>query len=676
MSSRALKKLAGKSLEDELKKLNIDVEKNEATGAKPVQSKFSAFAFLNEGDEEEKEDEGDEEKQEVESVKAEAPTSAVTKKKSKKKKKAKKSRSATPVDDDEEDNDDIDKILAEVKQQEAKPKATLEQYDFEDEYDSTVEPSGIYDSNFKNFTTERLNSSLPLLSIKSFKNLDQDQEYKNLFGNSLSTELIEDANSTTSLAISPEMLQQFKKMGKMIRNWGGKDRRSIPGTSRKLLLSKIRDDWFPTQLKSVTMEELTDDEMFELLRYKEDDIDDADLHVKISKERNLGVRYFKFNKVTDTRSRIANTRFYASTVLTPDPESLMQLLQLNPYHQETLLQVAMVLLRQGDNKATSNALIERALFTFDRSFHKNFHELVMSAQNGLIRLPYEFFSNRQFYLNLFRYIVSLGERSLFETALTFCKFLLSLSPAEDPLGTRYFIDFYCIMSEEFEYLIQLSKSPLVTCYTRWYSPGIAFSTVIAYLELNKVDDAEREMQKAFEAYPYVAYRLLTDVALSSVAGVKESDFEVTHEVAVCAETYMVRAKLLWQKHLDLLSTNLEKLFKTKHKPVRGSFFGFLNAKEIPKEVPFNLIRFAILSGENKIMAKLPKSVWNRDDLLEFDVLPPKDGLSDLLINYVDQNLLGAIVQENTRDVGLDVSPEEAEVLREVFEVVPQREVNQ
>ncbi|MBR7539191.1 hypothetical protein KC221_23680, partial [Mycobacterium tuberculosis] len=92
-----------------------------------------------------------------------------------------------------EDNDDIDKILAEVKQQEAKPKATLEQYDFEDEYDSTVEPSGIYDSNFKNFTTERLNSSLPLLSIKSFKNLDQDQEYKNLFGNSLSTELIEDA---------------------------------------------------------------------------------------------------------------------------------------------------------------------------------------------------------------------------------------------------------------------------------------------------------------------------------------------------------------------------------------------------------------------------------------------------------------------------------------------------
>lgn len=690
MSSRALRKLGGKSLEDELKKLDINVspeeehEEVEEEESQPAASqlKFNAFAFLG------GEDENDEEEEHVEGdlKPVETPKPVETKKKSKKKRKAKnKSRSTTPAPED--DDDDIDKILAEVKREEkqTKPKTTLETYDFEDEYDSTLEPSEIYDSNFKNFTTERLKMSLPLLSIKSFKNLDQDQEYKNLFGNSLSTELIEDANSTTSLAISPELLQQFKKLGKMIRNWGGKDRRNIPGTSRKLLLSKIRDDWLPTQLKSVNMEELTEDEVFDLLRYKEDDVDESDLRVKVTKERNLGVRYFRFNKVNDTKSRVANTRFYASTVLTPDPESLMQLLQQNPYHQETLLQVAMVLLRQGDNKATSNALIERALFTFDRSFHKKFHELVSSAENGLVRLPYEFFSNRQFYLNLFRYIVSLGERSLFETALTYCKFLLSLAPAEDPMGVRYFIDFYCIMSEEFEYLIQLSKSPLVTCYTRWCTPGITFSTVLAYLELNRVDDAEKELQKAFEAYPYVAYKLLTDVALSSVSGVKESDFKVTYEVAVGSETYMVRAKLLWQKHLNFLSATLEKLFKNKHKPssasYTSSFLGLLSfgtsKDETSKEVPFNLIRFAILSGENKIMAKLPKSVWNRDDLFEFDVLPPKEDMqelnlpnskriSDSLIDYVDQNLLGAMVQENTRDIGLNLGPEEAALLEGVW----------
>ena len=93
--------------------------------------------------------------------------------------------------------------------------------------------------------------------------------------------------------------------------------------------------------------------------------------------------------------------------------------------------------------------------------------------------------NRQFYLCLFRYITALGERSTFYTALAYCKLLLSLSPAEDPLGVRYFIDFYALMSEEWKYMVQFAESPLVTTYTRWYTPGIAFSTVLAHLKLNQ-----------------------------------------------------------------------------------------------------------------------------------------------------------------------------------------------
>ena len=73
------------------------------------------------------------------------------------------------------------------------------------------------------------------------------------------------------------------------------------------------------------------------------------------------MKYFQFSKINNIKERVANTRFYASVVMSPDPESLMQQLQQYPYHVETLLQVAMVLLRQGDNKSTSNALVERAL---------------------------------------------------------------------------------------------------------------------------------------------------------------------------------------------------------------------------------------------------------------------------------------------------------------------------
>ncbi|KAI5965267.1 uncharacterized protein KGF55_001487 [Candida pseudojiufengensis] len=733
MSARQLKKLGGRSLEDELKRLDIDVdeekqktpvEEESEEDDEPVnKSSFNAFAYLNGDDDEEDDDENknevddaeeDKEKGELEATnnskveKNSAPSITIPSKKSKKKKKKSKTtkKSPEPVDThdgiEEEDNDDeLDRILAEVKAKESKSKKSNSQQtniNFEEEYDLTTDPIEFYDSNFKNFTTNALKKSLPLLSINSFKNLDPDQEYKNLFGNSLSIELIEDANSTTSLAISPEVLAQFKKLGKMIRNWGGKDRRNVPGTSRKLLLSKIRDDWLPTQLKSVTMEELSEQKIVELYQYKEQDVDEEDIIKKVSNEMELGVKYFKFNKVTDTKSRIANTKFYASTVLTPDPDSLMQLLQQHPYHQETLLQVAMVLLRQGDNKATSNALIERALFTFDRSFHRVFHELISSAQNGLIRLPYEFFANRQFYLNLFRYIVSLGERSLFFTAFTYCKFLLSLSPAEDPMGVRYFIDFYCIMSEEYEYLIELSKSPLVTSYTRWYTPGIAYSTVLAYLKLAKQEQAIEELKKAYEAYPFVAFKLLTEVGLSNESRLKDSDFKPDHEILVASETYLIRAKLLWQPYIEFLSSNLEKLFATRPKKTKGSsgftqsIFGFLNLNKStesskPEEVPLNLIRFAILSGENKIMAKLPTNLWNRDDILEYDVLPPSEqtqqnlitdnltnqtsNICDSLINYVDQGLLGDIVQQNTTHTLQEgLSPEEAarveELMRRAF----------
>ncbi|KAI3403452.2 hypothetical protein KGF56_003736 [Candida oxycetoniae] len=709
MSTRALRKLGGQSLEDELKKLELNRASERKTGeeAKKQFSKSNAFAFLNEDEdsgegEDSGEDETNKEKEYKAKSKPEKPVFASTSGKSKKKKKKTRAKQVSQLESSKnkdceeekanEDEDDLDKILAEIKQKEEKlqqkQKSTnisLETYNFEDEYNELNDPLTYSDSNFKNFTTERLNKCLPLLSFKSIKNLDPDQEYKNLFGNSLSIELIEDANSTTSLAISPEVLQQFKKMAKMIRNWGGKDRRGIPGTSRKLLLSKIRDDWLPTQLKSVTMEEINDDDILRLFLYKEEDLEEQDFVPKLCNEKKLGVRYFKFNKVNDMKNRAANTKFYASTVLTPDPQSLMQLLQLNPYHQETLLQVAMVLLRQGDNKATSNALIERALFTFDRSFHKNFHELMSSAENGLIRLPFEFFSNRQFYLNIFRYIVSLGERSLFSTALSYCKFLLSCSPCEDPMGVRYFIDFYCIMSEEYEYLMQLKQSPLVTCYTRWCTPGISFSTALACLKLGKLDQAERELQKAAEAHPFVAYRLLTEICLSgTVSNIKESSFEASCETLVSAETYLIRAKVLWQSHLDFLNEHLRSFFNKYSKP--SSKFGFAkslmgvftNDTSLSKEVPLNLIRFAILSGENKIMGKLPSTIWDRDDILEYDVLPPKEQqpaesvvdafsksktkICDSLLDYVDENLLSAIVQQNTRGVEDTLSEEEINLL--------------
>lgn len=701
MSSRALRKLERKKLQ-ELGEASNSLEEEE-TPVPTSKPKFNAFALLNDGESSEESDSEGESKTDTVTQTPEEKTDEVqerptvhhdeeTDKKKSKTRSKKKGKNQTKKNKDYDSDEELDRILEEAKKaNEAAAKHTttkseteeieddLDSFDIEEEYDLHDIPVDDFDSNFKYFTSKRLKASLPLLSIKSSKKLDPDQEFRNLFGN-LSLEAIDDANSTSSLAISPEVLAQFKRLARLTRGWSGKDRRSVPGTTRKLLMSKIRDDWLPTAQKPLNMEEISRGDIIRYVDYKEDDLSPDELELKMKNELKLGIKYFRFNKIITPQETAANTKFYASVVLTPDPESLIHMLQVYPYHAETLLQVAMILLRQGNEKSTSNSLVERALFIFDRSFSKSFHELLQEGKSELIRLPYESFMNRQFHLCLFRYIVGLGERRLFSTALAYCKFLLSLNPTEDPLGVRYFIDFYAIMSEEFKYLTQLAKSPLCTTYKRWYTPGIAYSTVLAYLYLNDTENAKRELRLAFERHPLTAIKLYESIGLGSIP---PSDIKPSVEEEVMCETYMVRAGAMWteQNHRQFLSDELSAIFKEKQKSegsssIASSFMSFFTKdNQKSSDIPLNLIRFAIVSGENKILGKLPEKVWSMLHMFEYDVLPPRDSrvayneftgilgdqdtVIDAMINYVNHNLLGNLVQEAaTNDEFLDFAQEE------------------
>ncbi|KAM9934898.1 hypothetical protein OXX80_005528 [Metschnikowia pulcherrima] len=663
MSSRALRRLERqKAIE------SPEVASSEDERQPVQQSRVNAFALLNEGDESEHDSDQEQEKLEPTLPKTK-PVVQNALKRSKKKKKGKKK---TRVSSDEEslDNEDLDKFLEEVKKRDQvkapQPGQTPESEEGED-YESVLNgeesPFHYADANFLRFTTSRLEQCIHLLSVDSVKNLDPDTELQNLFGK-LSVDTIEDANSTTSLAASPEVLAQFKSLARITRGWGGKDHKGVPGTSRKLLLTRIRDDWLPTTQKPLYMDDLNKSEVVKSKVYKEENDDDRTVKIIESKVRNedkLGIKYFKFKKLDTIRDRVANSRFFASVVMTPDPDSLMQLLQQSPYHVETLLQVSMVMLREGNNKATSNALIEKSLFVFDRSLNKNFHENLLNGKTELIRLPYEVFANRQFYLTLFRVISGLGERSTFYTALNYCKFLLALSPAEDPLGVRYFLDHYAILSENFQYLVEFVESNLTQAYTQWYTPGLAFSNVLALLHLKRGDDAKTALANAFFAHPRCAFELLRGIGLSEHLPPQPSKKHKNSFVELANETYLVRASILWkeQSHRKFLHDELMSLFATKETQESKSWLSgwFGDGKhDDNSDIPVNLIRFVVLSGENKVLAKIPEKVFERDDMLEYDVIPPKDEniypegevkATDSMFDYLDHNIIGAIVQNRT-----------------------------
>ncbi|OBA19002.1 DUF654-domain-containing protein [Metschnikowia bicuspidata var. bicuspidata NRRL YB-4993] len=682
MSSRALKRLERQRAITSSETHSSDDEPNFVS--KP---KMNAFALLNDEDDDGHESEPEKDS-EIHEELEELPRATQPSKKSKKKKKGKKKPVKVSSDEENIDDDDLDRFLEDVRKRDQKEASgssgSFEDkncQDYEKPLDEEEPPFDYADANFLRLTTSRLKESMHLLSVGSVKNLDPDTELQNLFGK-LSFETIEDANSTTSLAASPDVLAQFKSLARITRGWGGKDHKNVPGTTRKLLLTRIRDDWLPTTQKPLSMDELKAEEVVKTKVYKEEDnVEHATkiIELKIANEDRLGIKYFCFKKLNSIRDRVANSRFFASVVMTPDPESLMQLLQQSPYHMETLLQVSMVMLREGNNKATSNALIEKSLFVFDRSLNKHFHELLQAGNTELIRLPYESFANRQFYLTLFRVIVGLGERSTFYTALNFCKFLLALSPAEDPLGVRYFLDHYAILSENYEYLAEFVGSALSQTYTQWFTPGLAFSRVLAFLHLGKTQEAKKALADAFSVHPLCAYELLKNIGLSGHVATKPSDIQTNSFAELANETYLVRAHILWkeQTHRQFLHDELMSLFdRTSVHNSRSwlsKWFGG-EKKEENATIPVNLIRFVVLSGENKVLAKVPEKVFERDDMLEYDVIPPKDEnaypegenkATDLMFDYLDHNIISAIVQNRSAAefedfLGLDEPVEEAE----------------
>lgn len=660
MSSRALKKLGKSSLEDELAKYqkkpfvtenvsstdsgdDTDTEDNSKHAPMLHNKAANAFAFLQESSDD---DDGDDDLPTEESdTESDEELLEKTLKKEAIKTTKKKGNVIPKKTVDDLDDDELDKFLAQVKLEDKKKK--FNPLTAEDSVNSDIEsvtdsgeddlekeedlpPWPIYTLGGKLLTPKKFHRCSKLLEFDP-RDLNPDREYENLFGK-LSSAAIDDADSTSSSSISPELLIQIKKLAKRVRGWSGRDHRSIPGTARKLRLTKIKDDWLPIPKKPLSMDEIPQDDLLNLYTTKfKDDWKDI-LKSDIEKDYKYGIKYYRVNQ-GPTFSIAATTEFFMSVVVQPDHESLIRLLQKAPYSIETILQVACILQRQGDNSNT-NGLIERALFVLDWSFPNTFE-----LGNGKSRLPFEFFLNRQIYLTIFRYISVLTQKSIFFTALTYCKFLLSFDPADDPYGVRYLIDYYAFLAEEFQYLIDFVNSPLCSCYEEWLTAPLLYTVSLCYFKLGQIDEAKLALQNAYSRHPYTGHQILEKLGDFSHPWLLE---DVNDTVKLVTSLYNVRIDTMIEEEsvknfiLKELATIIEKVGK----PNLGSYY-WNNLENIPE----NIIRNVILSNESSVMAKIPESFWAENDVYEFDVLPPKIGTT--IYNYVDDNQISAGVMQNS-----------------------------
>ncbi|XP_068175489.1 ribosome quality control complex subunit TCF25 [Antennarius striatus] len=366
-----------------------------------------------------------------------------------------------------------------------------------------------------------------------------------------------------------------------------------------------------------------------------------------------GVQYFTFEHNRDYQQ----VQFkFLDAVKSMDPNNIVAVLRLSPYHIDSLLQLSDVGRMQEDQEMARD-LIEMALYNFECSFHPLF-----SLTSGTSRLDYLRPENRAFYLALFKHMMFLEKRGCPRTALEYCKLILSLEPDSDPLCMLLLIDFLMLRSREYQPLLQL--------YQEWEEhrnlsqlPNFAFSTALCHFHLSQQEDigpeesdkhrrkADQMLQEALIMFPGVLMPLLDLCTVQPDTSVTKHDFfgPKSHigqppALAELTALYVGRTCHLWKEAAVMLW--LEESVKEVLRRVDAKDALVEDCRNKRKQryqsAPRNIHRHVLLSEIKEAIASLPFEVTSQP-LMSFDPLPPLDSV----VSYVQPERHAGATSEST-----------------------------
>uniref|UniRef100_A0A672NXW2 Transcription factor 25 (basic helix-loop-helix) n=1 Tax=Sinocyclocheilus grahami TaxID=75366 RepID=A0A672NXW2_SINGR len=330
---------------------------------------------------------------------------------------------------------------------------------------------------------------------------------------------------------------------------------------------------------------------------------------------------------------------FLDAVESMDPNNFVVLLQLNPYHIDSLLQLSDVCRIQEDQE-TARDLIERALYSFECAFHP-----VFSLTSGTCRLDYCRPENRAFYLVLFKHMIFLEKRGCPRTALEYCKLILSLDPDNDPLCMLLIFDFLCLRCREYTTLIRL--------YEEWevhrnlsQLPNFSFSVALSYYHLSQQEDispVENQqlkqksnvlLQNALIMFPGALMPLLDlctvqpDAVVSSHAFFGPSS-QIGQPPALLelVSLYVGRCHSLWKEAglMLWLEENVRKGLKRVDSQDPYLEDCQNKRKQRYQSAPRNIHRHVLMSEIKEATATLPLEVTTQPGM-GFDPLPPLDSI--------------------------------------------------
>ncbi|KAI4210696.1 MAG: hypothetical protein LQ351_006471 [Letrouitia transgressa] len=302
-------------------------------------------------------------------------------------------------------------------------------------------------------------------------------------------------------------------------------------------------------------------------------------------------------------------RQFETCVESMDPQRMIQLLQFNPYHISTLLQVSEIAKQQGDH-SVSGDLLERALFSFGRATHTSF---VQALSEGKARLDFRRPENREFWLTAWRYIGNLSQRGTWRTCYEWAKLVLSLDPEGDPYCVCMIIDQLAIRGGQAAHFVKLCESSLL----EWIPtrPNFAISLGLAKFKIKDPQGARLALRKSIDSYPYIFSRLFQELNLERIPPSIWAKQPGTQREKLECEMYVNYAKDIWNTP-DAVSLLIEVVEST---VTSSSYF------KLDNHITLDEARHVILSTMPTLINLLPR-VYTSTISSSSDPLPPLDNL--------------------------------------------------
>lgn len=214
-------------------------------------------------------------------------------------------------------------------------------------------------------------------------------------------------------------------------------------------------------------------------------------------------------------------------------------------------------------------------------------------------------------------------RGTWRTAEEFARLLLALDPEGDPYQMRLCIDFISLKARQPEHLLALVGHPaLRELYANL--PNMAYSTALAYKQLDQDTAAREYLAKAMTKFPWVVTRLYAELNIETdlppaLWGALPPEGDKLQPLL--AELYASRSRDLWKEPeatrllVDVASTiyNLPK--KSLLKPQKT------DGREVIEGVSLDVARHVLVADVPGVTALLPRAFTRRESP-GYDPLPP------------------------------------------------------